>query len=84
MLLYITQALAQVYTGFNVFSYLTLRAILASLTALLISLLVGPRVIRWLAEYQVGQRVRSDGRRPTLARPERRRWADYSSWCRCW
>ena len=56
MLLYLAQSLAQVYTGFNVFSYLTLRAILASLTALLISLLVGPWMIRTLADRQVGQR----------------------------
>ena len=53
--------LAQYYSGFNVFSYLTLRAILAALTALVISFLVGPGMIRKLAEHQVGQRVRSDG-----------------------
>ncbi|MCM2311215.1 MAG: phospho-N-acetylmuramoyl-pentapeptide-transferase [Steroidobacteraceae bacterium] len=53
--------LTQYYSGFNVFSYLTLRAILAALTALLISFLIGPVMIRKLAEHQVGQRVRSDG-----------------------
>jgi phospho-N-acetylmuramoyl-pentapeptide-transferase len=61
MLRHVAAWLAQFYSGFNVFGYLTLRAILAALTALLISLLVGPKMIRWLAEYQVGQRVRSDG-----------------------
>ena len=61
MLRYVADWLAQYYSGFNVFSYLTLRAILAALTALLISLLVGPTMIRKLAEHQVGQRVRSDG-----------------------
>ena len=61
MLRYVADWLAQYYSGFNVFSYLTLRAILAALTALLISLLVGPAMIRKLAEHQVGQRVRSDG-----------------------
>jgi phospho-N-acetylmuramoyl-pentapeptide-transferase len=61
MLRHVAGWLAQYYSGFNVFGYLTLRAILAALTALAISLLVGPRMIRWLAEYQVGQRVRSDG-----------------------
>jgi phospho-N-acetylmuramoyl-pentapeptide-transferase len=45
-----------------------LRAILAALTALAISLLVGPRMIRWLAEYQVGQRVRSDGPQTHLSK----------------
>jgi phospho-N-acetylmuramoyl-pentapeptide-transferase len=61
MLRHVADWLAQFYSGFNVFGYLTLRAILAALTALAISLLVGPKMIRWLAEYQVGQRVRSDG-----------------------
>jgi len=61
MLRYVADWLTQYYTGFNVFSYLTLRAILAALTALLISFLIGPVMIRKLAEHQVGQRVRSDG-----------------------
>jgi phospho-N-acetylmuramoyl-pentapeptide-transferase len=61
MLRHVAAWFAQYHSGFNVFGYLTLRAILAALTALAISLLVGPRMIRWLAEYQVGQRVRSDG-----------------------
>jgi phospho-N-acetylmuramoyl-pentapeptide-transferase len=60
--------LAESYSVFNVFSYLTLRAILAALTALAVSLLVGPRMIRWLAEYQVGQRVRSDGPQTHLSK----------------
>ena len=61
MLRYVAEWLTQYYTGFHVFSYLTLRAILAALTALLISFMVGPTMIRKLAERQVGQRVRSDG-----------------------
>jgi phospho-N-acetylmuramoyl-pentapeptide-transferase len=61
MLRYVADWLTQYYSGFNVFSYLTLRAILAALTALSISFLVGPVMIRKLAEHQVGQRVRSDG-----------------------
>jgi phospho-N-acetylmuramoyl-pentapeptide-transferase len=61
MLRHLTAWLAEYYSAFNVFGYLTLRAILAALTALAISLLVGPTMIRKLAEYQVGQRVRSDG-----------------------
>jgi phospho-N-acetylmuramoyl-pentapeptide-transferase len=58
MLLELTRWLAQFHTGFKVFSYLTLRAILAALTALVISLLVGPRMIEWLR----GKRVRNDPR----------------------
>ena len=68
MLRHVAAWLAQYYSGFNVFGYLTLRAIFAALTALAISLLVGPRVIRWLAEYQVGQRVRSDGPQTHLSK----------------
>ena len=61
MLHYLTEWLTGYYSGFRVFNYLTLRSILAALTALSISLLVGPTMIRKLAEHQVGQRVRSDG-----------------------
>ena len=68
MLRHVAAWLAEDYSGFHVFQYLTLRAILAALTALAISLLVGPRMIRWLAEYQVGQRVRSDGPQTHLSK----------------
>jgi phospho-N-acetylmuramoyl-pentapeptide-transferase len=68
MLRHVAAWLAQYHSGFNVFGYLTLRAILAALTALAISLLVGPRMIRWLADYQVGQRVRSDGPQTHLSK----------------
>jgi phospho-N-acetylmuramoyl-pentapeptide-transferase len=47
--------------AFNVFAYLTLRAVLASATALMIGLLAGPGVIRWLTEMKIGQAVRTDG-----------------------
>jgi phospho-N-acetylmuramoyl-pentapeptide-transferase len=61
MLLYLTEFLAKFYSGFHVFQYLTLRGILAAMTALGIALLVGPRMIDLLSQYQIGQRVRSDG-----------------------
>jgi phospho-N-acetylmuramoyl-pentapeptide-transferase len=51
-----------------VFSYLTLRAILAALTALTISFLVGPWMIRTLAERQIGQSVRNDGPKSHLSK----------------
>jgi len=47
--------------AFNVFQYITLRAVLAALTALAISFLIGPALIRWLAAKKVGQAVRTDG-----------------------
>ena len=68
MLRYVAEWLVQYHSAFNVFSYLTLRSILAALTALLISFLVGPTMIRKLAEHQVGQRVRSDGPQTHLSK----------------
>jgi phospho-N-acetylmuramoyl-pentapeptide-transferase len=61
MLLEIAQALAQDIRAFNVFNYITLRAVLAALTALVISFLAGPAMIRKLASYKIGQAVRDDG-----------------------
>ena len=61
MLLILADYLQQYYSGFNVFRYLTLRAILGTLTALLISLWIGPGMIRRLASYKIGQNVRDDG-----------------------
>lgn len=61
MLLKLAQLLAQDIRAFNVFSYLTLRTVLASLTALAISFAIGPTMIRKLAAYKIGQSVRTDG-----------------------
>ena len=61
MLLSLAQWLAQDVRAFNVFQYITLRAVLAALTALAISLLAGPLVIRKLTAYKIGQAVRNDG-----------------------
>ncbi|MER2526942.1 MAG: phospho-N-acetylmuramoyl-pentapeptide-transferase [Candidatus Competibacter denitrificans] len=56
------------YTGFNVFQYLTLRGILGTLTALLISLIVGPTMIERLSHYQIGQHIREDGPKSHLSK----------------
>lgn len=61
MLLALTEYLAQFYSIFNVFSYLTMRAILGILTALSIALLVGPFFIEKLSVKQMGQVIRDDG-----------------------
>jgi phospho-N-acetylmuramoyl-pentapeptide-transferase len=61
MLLELAQWLAKDIRAFNVFNYITLRAVLACLTALLISFIVGPAVIRKLTAYKIGQAVRDDG-----------------------
>jgi len=61
MLFELFEWLTDFYGGFRVFGYLTLRAILAALTALSIALLVGPWMIRLLAARQIGQVVRDYG-----------------------
>lgn len=61
MLLLLSEYLSQYYSGFNVFQYLTLRAILGTMTALGIALLIGPTMIRQLSFKQIGQVVRRDG-----------------------
>ena len=68
MLLTLTQWLAQDVRAFNVFSYITLRAVLACLTALALSLLAGPLVIRKLTAYEIGQAVRDDGPKSHLTK----------------
>jgi phospho-N-acetylmuramoyl-pentapeptide-transferase len=61
MLLWLSKLLAGDLTFLNVFTYLTLRAILAAVSALAIALLAGPWMIARLAELRVGQVVRDDG-----------------------
>src|SRR6187402_3561819 len=61
MLLELAQELEKYVRAFNVFSYITLRVVLAALTALVISFIVGPTMIRKLAAYKIGQSVRDDG-----------------------
>jgi phospho-N-acetylmuramoyl-pentapeptide-transferase len=68
MLLWISEYLEHFYRGFNVFQYITLRAILGILTALLISLIVGPLMIRSLISNQIGQHVREDGPKSHLSK----------------
>ncbi|MES9956165.1 MAG: phospho-N-acetylmuramoyl-pentapeptide-transferase [Sedimenticola sp.] len=68
MLLYLAEYLAQFDRGFSVFQYLTLRAILGILTALVISFLVGPVMIRRLTKHQIGQTVRDDGPQTHLSK----------------
>ena len=61
MLLMLAQWLGHDIRAFNVFSYITLRAVLAVLTALMIAFIVGPSMIRKLTQYKIGQSVRDDG-----------------------
>lgn len=68
MLIWLADWLRQFEPGFNLFSYLTMRAILSILTALLISVLLGPKMIRWLKDMQIGQTVRADGPQSHLSK----------------
>jgi len=61
MLLFLTEYLSQFNSGFQVFQYLTVRGILGILTALMLSLMIGPYMIRRLNYHQIGQVVRDDG-----------------------
>ena len=61
MLVWLAEHLVKYYSGFNVFSYLTFRAIVSLLTALFISLWMGPRMIARLQKLAFGQVVRNDG-----------------------
>jgi phospho-N-acetylmuramoyl-pentapeptide-transferase len=61
MLLYLAEWLAKDIRTFNVFQYITLRAVLATITALVISFVIGPKTIGWLTQMKIGQAVRDDG-----------------------
>jgi phospho-N-acetylmuramoyl-pentapeptide-transferase len=61
MLLELAQWLSKDFRFFTVFNYITLRAVFATLTALLIGLAAGPWLIRKLAQLKIGQAVRTDG-----------------------
>src|SRR6266513_4803478 len=61
MLLALANCIAADIRTFNVFGYITLRAVLATMTALMISFVVGPKMIRKLTQYKIGQSVRDDG-----------------------
>jgi len=68
MLLELFEWLARDIRAFNVFSYLTLRAVLAAGTALVIGLVAGPWVIRKLTELKIGQAIRTEGPQSHLSK----------------
>ncbi|RJS92227.1 phospho-N-acetylmuramoyl-pentapeptide-transferase [Salinisphaera sp. Q1T1-3] len=61
MLMYLAHLLEPIFSGFRVFQFLTLRAILGVLTAMIFSFVFGPKMIRLLTVRQIGQYVRDDG-----------------------
>ena len=68
MLVWLAQILQEYISSFAVFQYLTLRAILGVLTALTISMMLGPWMIRRLNQLQIGQAVRDDGPQSHLSK----------------
>ncbi len=68
MLLWLTDYLSDFVRGFSVFQYLTLRSMVSAMTALLLSLIIGPIFIEKLSRQQIGQRVRLDGPKSHLAK----------------
>lgn len=68
MLLWLAEFLTQYHSGFAVVQYLSLRAIFAVITALAVALFLGPKVIRKLREYQIGQAIRDDGPKSHLSK----------------
>lgn len=68
MLLELAQWLAKDFRALNVFNYITLRAVLATMTALSISFVFGPALIRWLADKKIGQPIREQGPQSHLAK----------------
>lgn len=63
MILKLIYPLVQYFTFFNIFQYITFRAAYAALTALIISFLLGPWLIKKLKEWKVGESIREDGPR---------------------
>tara|TARA_R110001592_G_scaffold356543_2_gene658639 strand:+ start:6788 stop:7870 length:1083 start_codon:yes stop_codon:yes gene_type:complete len=68
MLYWLSSFLSESMSFLSVFQYLTLRGILGVITALLISLWVGPKMIKKLSQYQIGQSVRDDGPKSHLSK----------------
>lgn len=61
MLYWLLLPLTKYWTFFNVFGYITVRTVLAGITALLISMIAGPFLIKFLRKHQIGEEIRSEG-----------------------
>jgi len=68
MLYHLLYPLHSTYSAFNVFRYITFRTLIAALTALAVSMLLGPWFIRWMSASQIGQTIRPDGPQSHLAK----------------
>ena len=61
MFLYFSENLIEWFSPLNAFTYITTRGILAALTALVISFLIGPKIIGALEGNKIGETIRTDG-----------------------
>jgi len=61
MLYHFLYPLSDTWSPLNLFQYITFRAVMAAIFALVISFLIGPWVIRQLAHHQIGEEIRSTG-----------------------
>lgn len=68
MFLLIADFLAQYFNAITVVQYLTLRGIMGVITALCLALYLGPKMIRFLKEKQIGQSIRNDGPQSHLSK----------------
>ena len=68
MFYYFLYPLHSVFSGFNVFRYITLRSIGGAVTAFLVVLILGPLFIRTMRRFQIGQVIRDDGPETHLAK----------------
>ena len=68
MLYHLLYPLHTDFTIFNVVRYLSFRSIAAALTSMLIAFILGPFIIRWLTEKQIGQTIRDDGPKSHLSK----------------
>jgi phospho-N-acetylmuramoyl-pentapeptide-transferase len=68
MLYHLLYPLHAAYSLFNVFRYITFRTLIAAITSLLISFLLGPWLIRRLTARQIGQTIRPDGPQSHLSK----------------
>ena len=68
MLYYLLTPLRDDYIFFNLFRYISFRATASAVTALLISLIIGPYVIKLLRKHQIGEEIRQDGPQSHLSK----------------
>ena len=61
MLYHLLYPLKDFFFAFNIFQYISFRAVGAAITALLISFILGPRVIKMLTKLQIGETIRDSG-----------------------